>query len=33
MPWENNDILAEIRFLTNFQFDSMNALTVLMCGS
>lgn len=29
----NNDILAEIRLLTNFQFDSMNALTVLLCGS
>jgi len=29
----NNEILAEIRLLTNFQFDSMNALTVLLCGS
>jgi general secretion pathway protein A len=29
----NNDILAEIRLLTNFQFDSMNALTVILCGS
>jgi len=29
----NNDILAEIRLLTNFQFDSMNALTVILCGA
>jgi type II secretory pathway predicted ATPase ExeA len=28
----NNDILAEIRLLTNFQFDSLNALTVILCG-
>jgi general secretion pathway protein A len=29
----NNDILAEIRMLTNFHIDSLNALTVLLCGS
>ena len=29
----NNDILAEIRLLTNFQIDSLNALTVLLCGA
>ncbi|MFA5141314.1 MAG: AAA family ATPase [Elusimicrobiota bacterium] len=29
----NNDILAEIRMLTNFNIDSLNALTVLLCGS
>ncbi len=28
----NNEILAEIRLLTNYQFDSMNALTVVLCG-
>jgi len=28
----NNQILAEMRLLTNFQFDSLNALTVLLCG-
>jgi general secretion pathway protein A len=27
-----NDILAELRLLTNFEIDSVNALTVLMCG-
>jgi len=29
----NNDILAEIRLLTNFDIDSVNALTVLLCGN
>jgi general secretion pathway protein A len=29
----NNEILAEIRLLTNFHIDSLNALTVLLCGS
>ena len=29
----NNEILAELRLLTNFQFDSLNALTVLLCGA
>jgi len=29
----NNDILAEIRLLTNFNIDSLNALTVLLCGN
>jgi general secretion pathway protein A len=29
----NNDILAEIRLLTNFHTDSLNALTVLLCGN
>jgi general secretion pathway protein A len=29
----NNDILAEIRMLTNFNLDSLNALTVLLCGN
>jgi general secretion pathway protein A len=29
----NNDILAEIRLLTNYNIDSLNALTVLLCGS
>ncbi len=29
----NNDILAEIRLLTNFHADSLNALTVLLCGN
>ena len=28
-----NDILAEIRLLTNFHIDSLNALTVILCGS
>lgn len=28
-----NEILAEIRMLTNFEVDSVNALTVLLCGS
>jgi len=28
-----NDILAEIRLLTNFHIDSMNALTVILCGA
>jgi type II secretory pathway predicted ATPase ExeA len=27
-----NDILKEIRLLTNFQIDSYNGLTVLLCG-
>ena len=27
-----NDILQEIRLLTNFEVDSFNALTVLLCG-
>jgi type II secretory pathway predicted ATPase ExeA len=29
----NNEILAEIRLLTNFNIDSLNALTVLLCGA
>jgi type II secretory pathway predicted ATPase ExeA len=29
----NNEILAEIRLLTNFHFDSLNALTVVLCGA
>jgi len=29
----SNDILAEIRLLTNFRFDSLNALTVILCGN
>ena len=29
----NNDILAEIRLLTNYQIDSMNALSVILCGA
>jgi type II secretory pathway predicted ATPase ExeA len=29
----NTEILAEMRLLTNFQFDSLNALTVILCGS
>ena len=29
----SNDILAELRMLTNFEVDSVNALTVLLCGS
>ncbi len=29
----NNDILAEIRLLTNFHTDSLNALTILLCGN
>jgi len=28
----SNDILCEIRLLTNFAYDSLNALTVLLCG-
>jgi len=28
----DNEILKEIRLLTNFQIDSYNALTVLLCG-
>jgi len=28
----SHDILQEIRLLTNFQIDSVNALTVLLCG-
>ncbi|RKX82560.1 MAG: hypothetical protein DRP70_16205 [Spirochaetes bacterium] len=27
-----NDILQEIRMLTNFNYDSQNALTILLCG-
>lgn len=27
-----NDILADLRLLTNFEIDSRNALTVLLCG-
>ncbi len=29
----NNDILAEIRLLTNYEIDSMNALSVILCGA
>ncbi len=29
----SNDILTEIRLLTNFHFDSLNALTVILCGN
>jgi general secretion pathway protein A len=29
----NNDILAEIRLLTNYQIDSVNALSVILCGA
>lgn len=29
----SNDILAEIRLVTNFRFDSLNALTVILCGN
>jgi type II secretory pathway predicted ATPase ExeA len=29
----NNDILAEIRLLTNYHIDSMNALSVVLCGA
>lgn len=29
----SGDILAEIRLLTNFHIDSMNALTVILCGA
>jgi len=29
----NNEILAEIRLLTNFHIDSLNALTVMLCGA
>jgi general secretion pathway protein A len=28
----NNDILQEIRLLTNFEIDSYNAITILFCG-
>lgn len=28
----SNDILSEIRLLTNFEMDSRNALSVLLCG-
>ena len=28
----NYDILQEIRMLTNFEIDSLNAMTVLLCG-
>lgn len=28
----NHDILKELRLLTNFEIDSVNALTVLLCG-
>jgi len=29
----SNDILCEIRLLTNFHLDSLNALTVILCGN
>ncbi len=29
----NNDILAEFRLLTNYQIDSMNALSIILCGA
>jgi type II secretory pathway predicted ATPase ExeA len=29
----SGDILAEIRLLTNFHIDSLNALTVILCGA
>jgi type II secretory pathway predicted ATPase ExeA len=29
----SNDILAEIRLLTNFHIDSCNALSILLCGN
>ena len=29
----NNDILAELRLLTNYQIDSMNALSIILCGA
>jgi type II secretory pathway predicted ATPase ExeA len=29
----SNDILTEIRLLTNFHLDSLNALTVILCGN
>ena len=29
----SNDILAEIRLLTNFRLDSLNALSVMLCGN
>ena len=29
----STEILSEIRLLTNFQVDSFNALTVILCGS
>ena len=28
----NIDILSELRLLTNFEYDSYNALTVILCG-
>ncbi len=28
----NNDILREIRLLTNFEMDSYNAMTIILCG-
>ncbi|MCK5250489.1 MAG: AAA family ATPase [Spirochaetaceae bacterium] len=28
----NNDILKELRLLTNFHIDSVNALSILLCG-
>lgn len=28
----SNEILCDIRLLTNFEIDSINALTVLLCG-
>jgi general secretion pathway protein A len=27
-----NEILLEIRLLTNFEYDSLNAITILLCG-
>jgi general secretion pathway protein A len=27
-----NEILAELRMLANFEIDSYNALTILLCG-
>jgi general secretion pathway protein A len=29
----SGDILAEIRLLTNFHIDSLNALTIILCGA
>ena len=28
----NNDILKELRLITNFHIDSVNALSVILCG-
>jgi type II secretory pathway predicted ATPase ExeA len=28
-----NEILTELRLLSNFEMDSLNALTILLCGS